>query len=104
MLDLLFGAAMPHVARISAALLGPMIRSLAVDRAQLQVVLDKVAARLKGEAVTYEVMGSYTALEQQDIVEGLSDGLMAVLGEKGLTVPADRIGALLEAIVARVFV
>lgn len=103
MINLLFGAALPHVARVSAALLGPTIRALAVDRAQLQIVLDKVGAQLLGQTVTFEVMGTYTAAEQQDMVEGIADGLMAVLGETGLTVPADKVGTLLQAIVARVF-
>jgi hypothetical protein len=104
MLNLLFGAALPHVARVCAALLGPTLRSLAVDKDQLKIVLDKVAAVLLGTSVTYEAMGAHTALEQQELVEGIADGLLAILGETGLTVARVDVGRLLDEIVKRSFV
>jgi hypothetical protein len=103
MVTVLFGAALPHVARVCAALLGPTLRTLALDRVMLRTTLDKVADALQGQAVTYAAMGSYTAAEQQDLVEGIRDGIQAVLTEKNVTVPASDVGRLLDAIVARAF-
>jgi hypothetical protein len=102
MIQILFGAAgFPHLIRIVAALLGPTFRMLTIDRAQLRTVMGKVADLLQGQTVTYAAMGTYTAVEQQDIVEGIRDLLQVVLTEYALTVPGNDLGRLLDAVVDR---
>lgn len=102
MIQILFGTAgFPHLVRVVSALLGPTFRMLTIDRAQLRTVMQKVADLLQGQTVTYEVMGTYTAVEQQDIVEGIRDLLSVVLTEYALTVPGNDLGRLLDAVVDR---
>lgn len=101
---LLFRVAFEPLVKVTAAALAPIYANLALDKAQITDVALKVSTVLQGQTVTYEVMGIYSALQQQDIVEGVADMLKAILLDFGITqAPAD-IGRLLNAVAQRLSV
>lgn len=94
----LFRVAFAPLVRATKGIIGPYLRSYTLDKAQLKIVMGMVADRLQGIAVTYAVMGAYTAAEQQDIVEGLTDIIRAMLTDYQVTVPVADLGRLLDAV------
>ena len=94
----LFRVAFAPLVRATKGIIGPYLRSYTLDKAQLKIVMGMVADRLQGFAVSYAVMGAYTAAEQQDIVDGLTDIIRAMLTDYQVTVPVADLGRLLEAV------
>ena len=101
---LLFRVAFDPLVKVTAAALGPIYANLALDKAQINDLALKVSAVLQGTIVTYEVMGVYSAIEQQDMVEGISDMLRAILLDFGITQAPSDIGRLLNAVATRLAV
>lgn len=93
--SLVFRVAYAPLLRICTASLQPVFASLALEPAQILSLVDKVSAKLRGTAVTYEVMGIYSALQQQEIVEGVADGVSAILASFSITQSNADIGRLL---------
>ena len=99
----MFRVGFAPLVRACRGVLAPYLRSYALDKAQLQTVMIKVADKMQGVAVIYTAMGVapavvYTALDQQDIVEGIHDLLAATLTDYAVTVPRADLGRLLEAV------
>lgn len=101
MLTVLFGPAFQPLVRVTAAALGPSLRALPLDLAQVKVVAKKVAAVLSGGTATYEALGAYTAAEVKDMAEGLTDILRVVLAHYHLALPEAELGRLLDAVAER---
>lgn len=101
---ILFKVAFEPLVRISSAALAPVFSNLALDKVQIKGLVLKVAAVLQAKPVTYEVMGIYSALQQQEIVEGVADMLKAILVEFGITQPVADIGKLLDAVAQKLAV
>jgi hypothetical protein len=102
MLQVLFGPGFTPLVRVTAAALGPSLRALPLDKAQVKSVAKKIAAVLSGSTtVTYEAIGSYTAAEVRDMAEGITDILRAVLTHYKLTLPEADLGRLLDAVADR---
>lgn len=100
----LFRVAFNPLVRVTAAAIAPVFANLVLDKVQIKDLVLKVAAVLEGKTVTYAVMGIYSAVEQQEIVEGVADMLKAVLVDFGITqAPAD-IGRLLNAVAVKLAV
>lgn len=95
---ILFKVAFEPLVRVSSAALAPVFSNLALDKAQIKGLVLKVGAVLEAKPVTYEVMGIYSAAQQQEIVEGVADMLKAILTEFGITQPTADIGKLLTAV------
>ena len=101
---LLFRVAFTPLVRVTAAALAPIFANLTLDKAQIKDVILKVGAVLEGKTVTFEVMGMYSASEQQDIVEGVADMLKAILVDFGITQAPSDIGRLLTAVATKLAV
>ncbi len=101
---LLFKVAFEPLVRVSSAALAPVFSNLALDKAQIKGLVLKVALVLQAKPVTYEVMGIYSAVQQQEIVEGVADMLKAILVEFGITQPVADIGKLLDAVAQKLAV
>lgn len=95
---ILFRAAFAPLVRVTSAALAPIFSNLVLDKAQIKDLVLKIGAVMEGRTVTYAVMGSYTAAQQQDIVEGVADMLNAILLDFGITQPPTDIGRLLTAV------
>jgi hypothetical protein len=102
-LSVLFEVAFEPIVRVSSAALAPVLADLALDKTQLKDLVLKVGANLQKQTVTYAPMGIYSAAEQKEIVEGLSDIVSALLVKYGITQTAD-IGRLLSAVAAKIAV
>lgn len=102
-LNVVFEVAFQPLVRVTSAAIAPVLADLVLDKAQLKELVIKIGQRLQGLPVTYAPMGIYSAMEQQDIVEGMADMLKAVLTKYGITGSHD-IGRLLEAVANRLAV
>ena len=101
-LAVIFRVAFAPLVSTVVALLGPMLRSYTFDKTQLKTILGKVGQLMQGQTVTYEVMGDYTAAEQEAVVVGIFGILTPVLTDFNVTVPAADLGRLLDAVAAAV--
>ena len=101
---MLFAVAFEPLVRVSSAALAPVFSNLALDKAQIKDLVLKIGAVLEAKPVTYEVMGIYSAVQQQDIVEGVADMLKAILKDFGITQPTADIGKLLTAVATKLAV
>lgn len=101
---LLFRVAFEPLVRVSSAALAPVFSDLALDKTQIKDLVLKVAAVLQAKHVTFEVMGIYSAAQQQEIVEGVADMLKAILVDFGITQPVADIGRLLDAVAQKLAV
>lgn len=101
---LLFRVAYAPLVRVTAAALGPVYADLALDKTQITDIALKVSSVLQAQPVTYEVMGVYSAAQQQDIVEGIADMLKAILLDFGITQSPTDIGRLLNDVAQRLSV
>lgn len=95
---LLFKVGFQPLVRVTAAALAPVFANLALDKAQIKGLVIKVGKVLQGQVVVYEVMGIYSAAQQQEIVEGTADMVKALLVEFGITESNADIGRLLDAV------
>lgn len=98
---ILFRVAFQPLVRVSTAVLAPVFSNLALDKAQVKDLVLKVSAVLQGKTVTFAVMGIYSAVQQQEIVEGVADMLEAILLDFGITQSPVDIGRLLDAVAAQ---
>lgn len=96
--SLLFRVAFAPLVRVTTAALAPVFGALALDKTQIKSLVVKVASVLQAQPVTYEVMGIYSALQQQEIVEGVADTVKAVLADFGITQSNADVGKLLAAV------
>ena len=94
----IFRVAFTPLVRAVKGVLAPYLRSYTLDKAQLKIVMGLVADKMQGTAVTFAAMGDYTALDQQDIVEGIHGVLVATLADYKVTVPTADLGRLLDAV------
>ena len=94
----IFRVAFTPLVSTIVALLGPTLRAYTFDKTQLKTVLTKVGQLMQGQTVTYEVMGEYTAAEQEAVVVGIVGILTPVLVEYNVAVPAADLGRLLDAV------
>ena len=101
-LAVIFRVAFAPLVSTIVALLGPTLRAYTFDRTQLSTVLSKVGQLLQGQTVTYEVMGTYTAAEQEAVVVGIVEILNPVLVDYNVTVPSADIGRLLDAVATQI--
>ena len=104
LVSLLFRVAFQPLVRVSAAALAPIFADLALDKAQIAGLVAKVSLVMQGKAVTYEVMGIYSAAQQQEIVEGVVEMLVAILADFGITQSTADIGRLLDEVSKKVLV
>lgn len=102
--SLLFRVAFVPLVRVTSAAIAPIFANLALDKVQIKDLVLKVGAVLEGRTVTFEVMGMYSAAQQQDIVEGVADMLKAILTDFGITQPPADIGRLLTAVATKLAV
>lgn len=94
-ISLVFRVAYAPLLRVCTASLQPVFASLILEPAQIHSLVDKIGAKLRGGPVTYEVMGIYSAVAQQEIVEGMADGIKAILTSLGITESNADVGRLL---------
>lgn len=95
---LLFKVGFQPLVRVTSAALAPVFANLALDKTQIKDLVTKVGIVLQGQVATYEVMGMYSAAQQQDIVEGVADMIKALLVEFGITQSNADIGKLMSAV------
>ena len=95
---LMFKVGFQPLVRISSAALAPIFANLALDKVQIKDLVSKVGKALQGQVVAYEVMGIYSAVQQQEIVEGVADMIKALLAEFGITQSNADIGKLIDAV------
>jgi hypothetical protein len=98
LVSLLFRVAYGPMVRVTTAALAPVFQGLALDKTQIKALVLKVALVLQAQPVAYEVMGIYSAAQQQEIVEGVADAVKAILVSYGITQSNADVGKLLAAV------
>jgi hypothetical protein len=96
----LFAVAFTPLVRVIKAFVAPTLASTPLDPAQLAIIGGLVGDLLQNVAPTYAQMGVYTAQQQQDIVEGIKDIIIALMFEYKLAVDTPDLGRLLKAVFA----
>lgn len=96
LVTLLFAVAFQPLVRVTTAALAPIFANLTLDKVQISVLVTKVSLVMQAKPVTYEVMGIYSAAQQQEIVEGVVDMVKAILANFGITESTADVGRLLD--------
>lgn len=98
LIALLLTKALNPLVKAAVAGMGPSLRAVNLDTAGLNTLMALIADKFAGKAVVYTVMGQYTAVEQQAIVEGFHDAIKAVLTAYAITLTPDQLSTVLKAL------
>jgi len=86
------------LAKLIVALAGPTIRSLALRGGDLKVLLGYVGQLYLTQVPAYVALGTYTAVEVQDIAEALRDTLAFALAGYSVTLTSAEVAAMATAV------
>lgn len=101
----LLRVALNPVVKTLVGAFGPAIRglqSVKLEPSEISAVLALVSRVYNGETVSFSPMGQLTALELQDVVEGLHESMVAVLTDYRITLTSAQCATILAAVAVRI--
>jgi hypothetical protein len=101
LLKVLLTVTFTPLAKVVAASISPLFSGLTLDKAQIVEIVTKVGSTMEGQTVEFTAMGIYTAAQVQEIAEGVTEIVTALLGHYGITGLDVELGRLLVAVAGR---
>ena len=93
-----------ELARLLVGVVGPAIRGLKLNVAELVDLLNFVSTKLKGATPVYTVVGQYTVQDVEDIVTAICNSLQPLLTGQGSTRSDAQYSVMAEKLAARLAV